>query len=388
MITLGGSGVEFTGIPADQQPRIARVSTDTRLPTGSRARQAFLMRPGQSTIPDGHLIYILLNEDRELRKTLPSRSAVAILPDEYAYLADGDIIRLVPARKAIRVLYRRASTHNSILLTERCNNYCLMCSQPPRERDDSWLVAEVLDTIPLIDRETRELGFTGGEPTLLGDDLISILNACKTWLPSTVIHVLSNGRRFADASYCTKYANVGHPDLMVGIPLYSDLSHIHDYVVQADGAFDETIRGILNLKRLGQRVELRVVIHKQTYERLPELAEFITRNLTFVDHVAWMGLEITGFTRANLRDLWVDPYDYQRQLRDAVLVLSTFGLNTSIYNLQLCTLPAELWHFARHSISDWKNEFMPECNGCTKRSECGGFFSSARLRYSDHIVPF
>jgi His-Xaa-Ser system radical SAM maturase HxsC len=175
---------------------------------------------------------------------------------------------------------------------------------------------------------------------------------------------------------------------MVGIPLYSDLSHIHDYVVQADGAFDETIRGILNLKRLGQRVELRVVIHKQTYERLPELAEFITRNLTFVDHVAWMGLEITGFTRANLRDLWVDPYDYQRQLRDAVLVLSTFGLNTSIYNLQLCTLPAELWHFARHSISDWKNEFMPECNGCTKRSECGGFFSSARLRYSDHIVPF
>lgn len=51
---------------------------------------------------------------------------------------------------------------------------------------------------------------------------------------------------------------------MVGIPIYSDLSMVHDYVVQADGAFDETIRGILNLKRMRQRVEVRVVIHKQT----------------------------------------------------------------------------------------------------------------------------
>ena len=388
MLTLGGAGVEFTGILADQQPRIARVSTDATLPVAARREQAFLMRAGHSTIPDGHLIYMLLNEDRELSEALPPNSPVAILPDGYEYLGDGDIVRLVPERNAIRVLYRHASAHNSILLTERCNNYCLMCSQPPKAGDDSWIVTEVLETIPLIDPQTRELGFTGGEPTLLGDSLINILDVCKTWLPRTAIHVLSNGRRFADDSYCTKYASVEHPDLMVGIPLYSDLSNIHDYVVQADGAYDETIRGILNLKRLGQRVELRVVIHKQTYERLPELAEFITRNLTFVDHVALMGLEITGFTRANLGDLWIDPYDYQQQLRDAVLLLSTFGMNTSIYNLQLCTLPAELWHFARRSISDWKNEYMPECTGCAKRSECGGFFTSAKLRYSDHIVPF
>jgi hypothetical protein len=37
----------------------------------------------------------------------------------------------------------------------------------------------------------------------------------------------------------------------------------------------------------------------QTFARLPQLAEFIVRNLTFVDHVALMGLEITGFTCAD-----------------------------------------------------------------------------------------
>ena len=53
-----------------------------------------------------------------------------------------------------------------------------------------------------------------------------------------------------------EYASIGHHDIMVGIPLYSDLSTHHDYVVQADGAFDETIRGILNLKRAKARVEI------------------------------------------------------------------------------------------------------------------------------------
>ena len=176
--------------------------------------------------------------------------------------------------------------------------------------------------------------------------------------------------------------------MMVGIPIYSDISTIHDYVVQSDGAFDDTIRGILNLKQLDQNVEIRIVIHKQTYQRLPQLAEFLVRNLTFVDHIALMGLEITGLTLANLGDLWIDPHDYQNELFEAVNLLADYQMNVSIYNHQLCLLNNELWPFARKSISDWKNEYMPECAGCEEMENCGGFFSSAKLRYSDHIKPF
>jgi len=67
--------------------------------------------------------------------------------------------------------------------------------------------------------------------------------------------------------------------------------------VQADGTFDETVRGILNLKRQGVLVEVRVVVHKQTYDRLPQLARFIARNLTFVDQVVWMGLEMRALLK-------------------------------------------------------------------------------------------
>jgi len=200
--------------------------------------------------------------------------------------------------------------------------------------------------------------------------------------------MLSNGRRFADAGYAEATAGVQHPDLMIAIPLYSDVSSLHDYVVQADGAFDDTIRGIINLKSLGVRVEIRVVIHKLTYERLPDLARFICRNLTFCDHVALMGLELTGFTKFNMDKLWIDPKDYQSELRESVEALDQAGIAVSIYNHQLCILDPAITSFNRRSISDWKLEYMTECGPCIRKEECGGFFSSSALRYSDHIKPF
>ena len=57
--------------------------------------------------------------------------------------------------------------------------------------------------------------------------------------------------------------------------------------------------------------------------RLPELAEFIYRNLTFTEHVALMGLEYIGYTPRNMDLLWVDPYDYQDKLAEAVRILDS-----------------------------------------------------------------
>jgi len=129
------------------------------------------------------------------------------------------------------------------------------------------------------------------------------------------------------------------------------------------------------------------VIHKQTYERLPQLAEFVARNLPFVEHVALMGLEMSGFTPKNLDVLWIDPADYQSQLEEATLSLAMRGMAVSIYNHQLCTLPLSVWPYARKSISDWKNVYLDVCEGCGVRQFCGGFFQSARKRHSAHIAP-
>jgi His-Xaa-Ser system radical SAM maturase HxsC len=383
MLKLSGKVIPIRDERVIRARRVLRLTTDETLDGNSHARSALLVQTENP--PKGFAAYLVPHDTNPRFEYLEDDDSIIKLSEDFGYLANGDVVCLDTNDRRLAVLYRRESSQNSFLVTERCDNYCLMCSQPPKDVDDGWLIDEILEAIPLISPETKEIGFTGGEPTLLGDRLISVLKACKVHLPSTVIHVLSNGRRFSEPAFAEKWASVQHFDMMVGIPVYSDVSTIHDYVVQADGAFDQTIRGILNLKRLGQRVEIRVVIHKQTSGGLARLAEFIARNLLFVDHVALMGLEMMGFTRANLDSLWIDPTEYQAELFEAVSILDAARLRVSIYNHQLCLLDRRLWPFAVRSISDWKNEYFDECDGCSVRAECGGFFSSAKFKRSEKI---
>lgn len=335
----------------------------------------------------------LLEDDDECAEDLTGYAAVATkLPwtkhvtvpiiealEQTGHLADGDIVSIAP-NGYVRTVFRVGSSHNALFATDRCNSYCVMCSQPPKPGGDEGRVAQLLRLIDLIEHPPEELGITGGEPTLLKGGLLEVVARAKQRLPSTTLHILSNGRLFMYADFAQELAAVRHPDLMMGIPLYSDIDYLHDHVVQARGAFDETVRGLCNLGRYGIAVEIRVVVHRYTMDRLLQLAEFIYRNLTFVAQVAFMALEPIGFAVSNLEELWAEPTDYAPQLRAAVLYLAGHGIRASIYNHQLCLLPRELWVFCRKSISDWKNDYLPVCSECVVRSECGGFFSSSVKR--------
>ena len=102
-----------------------------------------------------------------------------------------------------------------------------------------------------------------------------------------------------------------------------------------------------------------------------------------------MGLEMMGYAVGNLESLWIDPWEYRGELETATLFLAERGMNVSVYNHQLCTIPESIWPYARKSISDWKNEYLPQCDGCKVQARCGGFFSSAISRkVSQHIHPF
>jgi His-Xaa-Ser system radical SAM maturase HxsC len=314
--------------------------------------------------------------------SVPTISSV----QDLRHLRTGDIVAVEPANGFVRTLYRPDSDHNVVFATERCNSNCLMCSQPPRDRDDTdALLQRNLELIRLIEHPPARLVITGGEPTLLGQRLFTLVAALRDKFPKTYLHMLTNGRIFAWPSYTAGLAAIGHPDFMLGIPLYSADPTIHDYTVQARGAFDQTVLGLQQLARYGLRVEIRVVLHAITIPRLAELAEYIYRNLTFAEHVALMGLENIGYAPRNMDKLWIDPAEYQDQLELAVEILSTRGMHVSIYNHQLCVLRRSLWKFARKSISDWKNIFLDECGQCGVRDQCGGFFQWATKLHSAHI---
>lgn len=380
MIHLHSKHNQVLGVIKHQKSFIAKLTINSALPKALRAKQVLLVSSPGQPVPDGFGL-VLIAHDSDVSST---DNTLRLAP-ELRYLKEHDVIKFYPDSLKIDALYRKNANTNSFLVTERCNSFCIMCSQPPKDIDDHYLVDDMLEALPLLHPDTHEICITGGEPTLWGDDFIRLIQASKNHLTNTGLHILSNGRNFKDINLAIKVAHVKHPDVMIGIPLYADYSQLHDFIVQADNAFDDTIRGILNLKRCQVPVEIRVVIHQKNYHRLPKLAEFIARNLLFVDHIALMGLEIMGFAKSNLKGLWIDPYGYQNELREAVETLVNAKMRVSIYNTPLCVMPESIREYSVCSISDWKNDYLDACMNCSAKQQCGGFFSSNLGAVSEHI---
>lgn len=302
--------------------------------------------------------------------------------ENVADINEGDVV-VINKFGEIAFVYEIASRHNAIMATERCNHRCIMCPQPPilQEKDRTPFN---LQLITLFDKKTQEIGITGGEPTLIGDNLFVLIKQIQKYLPKTSISILSNGVKFADKEYALKLAKCFHHDLQIDIPLFSDIAEEHNRIVGAK-TFYKTVQGLYNLALFHQRIGLRIVVHKQTYKRLPQFADYIYHNFPFVSQVAFMQMETIGLAKENIAELWIDPYDYNEQLREAVLLLADRGMKPYIYNAQLCILPEDIRCYAQQSISDWKDIYLPECEGCTLRGQCAGFFASNREMHSQYI---
>ena len=313
---------------------------------------------------------------------VPGNTKPYVLIDSIEDFHEGDVVVLNQKGEIIFV-YEITSCHNAIMATERCNHRCIMCPQPPvlQEKDKTQFN---LKLISLMDKDTQEIGITGGEPTLIGDKLFILIGQIQKQLPKASISILSNGVKFADKEYAMKLAKCRHQDLQIDIPLFSDITEEHNRIVGAN-TFYKTVQGLYNLALFRQRIGLRIVVHKQTYKRLPQFADFIYHNFPFVSQVAFMQMETTGLAKENFDDLWIDPHDYNEQLREAVLLLADRGMKPYIYNAQLCVLPEDIRCYAQQSISDWKDIYIPECEGCALKGQCAGFFESNRQAYSTHI---
>lgn len=326
--------------------------------------------------------YAALLTDQE---NAPTKIATVSSISGLSELHEGDVV-LISQDGSIHVLYDCCSSHHAILVTERCNQNCIMCPQP-RVQQEKTKTDLNLKLISLFARKADDITLTGGEPTLIGDDLFTLLNAIRRRIPMASVNLLTNGVRLADFNYARQLAAVRHPNLRIEIPLYADTDSEHNRIVGAE-TFYQTLQGFYNLARLHLNVGVRIVIHRQTYNRLPQLAEFIYRNLPFACHVMFMHLEPTGSAAQNITKLWIDPYECNPALQEAVLQLFRRKVNVSIYNAPLCVLPEELRQFARQSISEWKNIFLPICTKCGRKSACAGFFASALHRHSAHLAPF
>ena len=270
-------------------PFVARVTTNPHLPTALRAEHLLLLKEQVTPVVSDGFAGVLAVEGT------PGADEFVQVKSALGYLSDGDVVSVNPSHAGLNVVYRLNSEHNALFATGRCNCKCVMCPQPPVEHEHPWHFEAMLQSVRLMSPRMACLGITGGEPTLLGERLVTLVRHCRIYLPDTVLHLLTNARALEYADYAYRLADAAGTSFLVGVPLYSDLANEHDFICQTKGAFDETLRGLLNLQRFKVPVELRFVVQRETAGRMASLSRFVARNLPFVNQVAFMGLETVGF---------------------------------------------------------------------------------------------
>lgn len=284
---------------------------------------------------------------------------------------DGDTMLVVPRRQTAHRLIRANSRHNTLLVTERCDQLCVMCSQPPKKHHVDMF--PLFETAVMLAPEHSTIGLSGGEPTLFKADLLDFLQRTIEARPDVQFHILTNGQHFDRADVSALRA-LDMTRILWGVPCYSSDGAIHDEIVGKPGAFAQLRPNLGLLCEAGARIEIRTVLMKPNAPKLPELARLITTALPFVEVWAIMQLENIGYARQNWNSLFFDSSIGFEPIAKALDFAVGRGIRTELYNFPLCTVPMRYRSFAPSTISDWKRAYVEECAACSLKPECGGFF--------------
>jgi len=283
----------------------------------------------------------------------------------------GDILLVDPENGRAERIFRHGSRHNTLLVTERCDQLCVMCSQPPKKTHVDRF--SYFEEACLLTPEDSLIGISGGEPTLYKDDLFRLIERTADARPDVGFHILSNAQHFTDDDI-ERLRQPAYRNVIWGIPLYAANAPLHDEIVGKAGAYARLLDSFAALMRAGARVELRTVLLSPNVAGLPVLARFVTRNLGFIECWSIMQLENIGFAKNRWSNLYVDHREHFREIASAIDAAQMRHIPVRLFNFPRCTVPAHYRDLAPASISDWKRKYAPACDTCREREACAGFF--------------
>ena len=281
----------------------------------------------------------------------------------------------------------KAESSALVYVTNQCNSNCIMCPDSVKLRTRPNVVTRenLLEQISEINPEAEHVDITGGEPTLLKEQLPELIEAVFRQAPDAEVLMLSNGRSFAAGGYTERFSAFAHRRLKIEIPIHGDCAELHDRIAGCPESFVQTRAGIHHLLEAGVEVGIRIVVSRLNYSRLNELIRFISREFPEIKYVNLMGMEVLGNAWKNREQVWIEFDEVKNSLQQAVEQCFACGIIPSLYNYPLCLFDRKYWYCYRNSISDYKIRYFEECEKCTEKSRCGGFFAST-YRYTRYKV--
>jgi radical SAM protein with 4Fe4S-binding SPASM domain len=294
-------------------------------------------------------------------------------------------------------------------ITYRCNNNCAHCynarpRQFPELTTDQW--KKILDR--LWDLAIPHIVFTGGEPTLRADlpELIAYAEH-----KGQITGLNTNGRRLKDAGFLQTLVDAGLDH--VQITLESHDPGIHDEMVAARGAWQDTVAGLKNALSTKLYVMTNTTLLKNNSARLAETLQFLSdlRVPTFglnaliysgKGQSVGTGLPETSLppllemarnhvAETNQRLIWYTPTQYCH-FDPMQLELGVKGCTAALYNMCVepdgSVLPCQSYYQSLGNLltDPWKNiwehslavqlrerkDLPAGCTDCALLAECGG----------------
>lgn len=284
-----------------------------------------------------------------------------------------------------------------------CNSHCHFCIDlNKRDLPDKSTRQIISEMVSARDRGVEYLELIGGETTIRGDFLPIVRTAKKLGFKDVV--VVTNGRMLSYPDFARRTVEAGVTDLIFSI--HGHDAKLHDELTFAQGAFDELLKGIENVRALGfKRIFANCTVVKQNMKHLPDIGRLFTR--LGIHHAEFIFVDPTyGGGWSNFNGLVPRISEAAPYMRETMDVGRAWGTR------DWCVRYVPLCHFTdyldqiseirevklfrtRHWAPDFKNddvgpsrqvagrEKTARCEGCSLYDQCEGMWKEYVKRVGD-----
>ncbi len=289
-----------------------------------------------------------------------------------------------------------------IQVTRRCNQQCIICSNPPTEKKLTLENAK-----QKIDEIKREGGdgviITGGEPTLYAELPALIIYALKEGIFPRII---TNGQKMADYKYAKSLQDAGLQHLHLSI--YSCREKVQATISKNDDSLKNIVKALENLKKLKTiMVDINIAISRLNADHLSETTKWITENYPFVKHFVFNNLD--PFMNRASKNPEVIPrlHDFELELYRCLKFLEKNGKTFRVERVPLCYLPefefsstetrkivkqeARTVYFldekGKTIQTKWESEKAQCCSDCYANDICTGIYGRGKYYSIKELSP-
>ena len=246
-----------------------------------------------------------------------------------------------------------------------CNNNCRFClykTKGERSNKSRQKIEEELKA----GRNFKKVVFSGGEPTIRKDISEIISFAKKKGFKE--IEIKSNGRMFAYQDFCEELIKRGANRF--SFYLLGHIKELHDWLTCIPGSFEQIVKGIKNLKALGQKVNCEVIITKSNYPHLLEILDFGLK--LKIDHFQFIFPKPVGMALENFDSLIPRFFLIVSYLKEAVKKGVKAKKIIEIKNIPACFLKGYEKYMVEGSSSGKTK--AKDCLKCRYFKSCEGIF--------------